>query len=158
MSASTSAPTEPVRKSVRVERSIEDTFHLFTDRIADWWPVDHFSRTAEGELGTSGLARIVFEPREGGRVYEVASDGTEGSWATVLAFEPPTRLVLAWKPHDRPVPPTEVEVRFSPDGAGTRVDLEHRGWDVLGEDAEEGRRNYASGWTLVLDRFVAAGR
>jgi len=49
-----------------------------------------------------------------------------------LAADVALRFVLAWKPHSRPVPPTEVEVRFVPDGEGTRVELEHRGWERVG--------------------------
>ncbi len=36
-------------------------------------------------------------------------------------IEPPARIVLAWKPNDRPEPPTEVEIHFEPDGDGTLV-------------------------------------
>ena len=104
------------------------------------------------------LERVVFEPREGGRVYEITSEGVEGPWAEVLAFEAPHRFVLAWKPNDRDEPPTEVEVRFVPDGGGTRVELEHRAWERLGDRAREARDAYAHGWTLTLERFVAAAR
>jgi hypothetical protein len=37
------------------------------------------------------------------------------------------------------------------------VDLEHRGWERLGELAQQGRGEYAGGWTLVFEeRFAAA--
>jgi len=38
----------PVRKSVRVERSAEEAFRLFTEHIDRWWPVEVFSRAADG--------------------------------------------------------------------------------------------------------------
>ena len=100
--------------------------------------------------------RVVFEPRVGGRLYEVTSEGVEGSWAEVLVYEPPTRLVLAWKPNDRPEPPTEVEVRFEADGDATLVNLEHRGWEKLGGRAAEAREGHDGGWQLPLERFAAA--
>ena len=147
---------EPVKKSINVERSPEDAFQLFTERIGDWWPVEHYSRTVdEGNLDVK-VERMVFEPREGGRIYEVASDGTEGDWATILAYEPPERVVLAWKPNDEDHPPTEVEIRFTADGTGTRVDLEHRGWETIGDRAEGSRGSYSAGWDEVLDRFAIA--
>ena len=34
---------------------------------------------------------VVVEPRIGGRVFEMMSDGTEGTWATILAWDPPHR-------------------------------------------------------------------
>jgi uncharacterized protein YndB with AHSA1/START domain len=151
------APIEPVRKSVRVARSVEDTFRVFVDEFAKWWPVERFSRTADDQYPPGvTLERVVFEPRAGGRIYEVTSAGDEGSWAEVLLYDPPHQLVLAWKPNDRPEPATEVEVRFEPDGDGTIVNLEHRGWERLGDRAEVARDGYAHGWRIPFARFAAA--
>jgi uncharacterized protein YndB with AHSA1/START domain len=148
---------EPIRRSVRVERIPEDTFRLFTEHIGAWWPTERFSRTADGEFGDGAtVERLVFEPKQGGHLYEVASGGRTASWAEVLVYDPPHRIVLAWKPNDRPEPPTEVEVRFLPDDGGTRVELEHSGWARLGERATEARNGYSAGWQLPLERFVAA--
>ncbi len=45
---------------------------------------------------------------------------------------------------------------FEPDGDGTTVRLEHRGWDELGDRAAEAREGHDGGWQLPLERFVAA--
>ncbi len=151
------APLEPVRKSVRVNRSQGEAFRLFTEHIDRWWPVEVRSRAANEQYGEGvKVEHVVFEPRAGGRLYEVTSEDVEGVWAEVAAYEPPARIVLAWKPNDRPEPPTEVEIRFEPDGDGTIVSLEHRGWDKLGARAAEAREGYDGGWQLPLERFVAA--
>ena len=151
------APFEPVRKHVRVQRTQEETFQLFTEHIDRWWPVEVFSRAADEQFGDGVKAeRVVFEQRVGGRLYEVTSEGVEGVWAEVLTYEPSTRIVLAWKPNDRPEPPTEVEIRFETDKDGTIVRLEHRGWDRLGDRAAEAREGHDGGWQLPLERFVAA--
>ena len=148
---------EPVRKSVRVQRTQEEAFQLFTEHIDRWWPVEVFSRAADEQYGDGvKVERLVFEPRAGGRLYEVTSEGIEGVWAEVLTFEPHSRIVLAWKPNDRPEPPTEVEIQFEADGDGTTVRLEHRGWDELGDRAAKGREGHDGGWRLPLERFVAA--
>jgi uncharacterized protein YndB with AHSA1/START domain len=148
---------EPIRKRVRVDRTQQDAFELFTEHIGEWWPTETFSRTADEQYGDGvKVERVVFEPRIGGRLYEVTSEGVEGVWAEVVAYEPPTRILLAWKPNDRPEPPTEVEVRFEPEGDGTIVTLEHRGWDKLGARAAEAREGHDGGWQLPLERFVAA--
>jgi uncharacterized protein YndB with AHSA1/START domain len=70
----------------------------------------------------------------------------------------PHRVLYAWKPNDRPTPPTEVEVRFNTETDGTLVELEHRGWDRLGDASDEIRPLYASqgGWTMVLKRYKDA--
>ena len=151
------APMDPVRKSVRVACDVEKAFRVFVEDIDEWWPVERFSRVADEQYPARvTLERVEFEPRTGGRLYEVTSTGEEGSWADVVAYEPPRRLVLAWKPNDRPEPPTEVEIRFDPDGDGTLVNLEHRGWERLGARAEEARAGHDGGWQLPLERFAAA--
>jgi uncharacterized protein YndB with AHSA1/START domain len=151
------APSEPVRKSVRVDRPPEEAFRLFTEHIDRWWPVEVHSRAASEQYGDGvTVERVVFEPRAGGRLYEVTSTGVEGVWAEVVSFEPPARIELAWKPNDRPEPPTEVQILFEADGDGTIVKLEHRGWEKLGARADGAREGYDGGWQLPLERFVAA--
>jgi len=136
---------EPVRKQIAVACDVESAFRTFTEDIATWWPVETHAITEKPET-------IVFEQTAGGRVYERARGGRECDWAKILVFEPPHRVVLEWKV-DPAAPPTEVEVRFSPDGDGTRVELEHRGWESGGESR---RAEYDSGWPGVLDRYRKA--
>jgi len=50
-------------------------------------------------------------------------------------------------------PSTEVELRFTPAGAqATRIDLEHRGWELLGAEAFK-REGYAEGWERLFSLF-----
>jgi len=145
----------PITRSILVRAPVDRAFRVFTERFGEWWPLSLYSRVVDEELESISATGAVIEGRDGGRVYEVRSDGTEAEWGTVLAWEPGARLVLAWKPNARPHPPTEVEVRFIPEGDGTRVDLEHRGWELLGDRAAEARVSYDKGWPMVLDRFVS---
>jgi len=143
--------TEPIRRSVTVARAPEEAFSLFTTRMAEWWPLETHTR-AEHDDGEK-TEDVVFEPREGGRIYEVLSTGEHGEWGRVTAWEPPARVVFDWKPnaHDRPY--TEVEVTFTGlDDGRTRVDLEHRKWELLGPElgAQE-RAGYEPGWSFVFD-------
>jgi uncharacterized protein YndB with AHSA1/START domain len=148
---STQATTKAVRRSVTVNRPVEDAFRLFTEGISTWWPLDSHS------IGKEGVdpEAAVLEGREGGRLYERMADGDTSHWGTVLVWEPPTRVVISWelKPQR---PATEVEVRFSAAGDATRVDLEHRGWERLGAEAEDARAGYHSGWEFVLGRYADA--
>jgi uncharacterized protein YndB with AHSA1/START domain len=146
---------EPINTGVTVRRSPEDAFRIFTREMSSWWPLQAFSM-AEDTYADRGVKAesIVFEEQEGGRVYEVMSDGTEGTWATILAWDPPRSFVLAWKPNLTDNPPTELEITFTPDDGGTRVDLEHRGWERLGALAAEARAGYGENWTGVLSLFV----
>jgi uncharacterized protein YndB with AHSA1/START domain len=139
--------TEVVRKTVTVNCAVEEAFRVFTADAMSWWPVESHSIH-------EAVSEIVFEPREGGEVYEVSATGETGHWATVLEWEPPSRLVLAWNILNAEASPTEVEVRFLPEGDGTRVELEHRGWDRLVENGEAKRSSYDSGWDFVLGKYV----
>lgn len=140
---------DPVRKSVVVARSPAEAFEIFTARIGTWWPVSRFS--IHGER----TASCTIEPRVGGRVYETSVDGEVGPWGTVLAWEPPHRLVLEWYPGNEPATPTEVEVRFTAVPDGTLVELEHRNWIKLGTRGAEARGNYQGGWAYVFEECFA---
>jgi uncharacterized protein YndB with AHSA1/START domain len=146
----TQAADLTVRKTVTVAASVERAFEVFTEKIATWWPLDTHS------IGQDRTQAVVVEGREGGRIYEVIEGRDEAYWATVTAWEPPRRLALSWKVNPNAAAPTEIEVRFTPEGDGTRVDLEHRGFERLGEDARDGSKSYDEGWNLVLGRYGKA--
>jgi uncharacterized protein YndB with AHSA1/START domain len=135
---------EAVRKTVTVDCVVEEAFRVFTADAQSWWPVDSHS------IYGSSVREIVFEGHEGGEVYELSADGEKGHWATVVSWEPPNRLVLAWNIREREAVPTEVEVRFLPEGESTRVELEHRGWEAVAEDASSKRESYDDGWGKIL--------
>jgi uncharacterized protein YndB with AHSA1/START domain len=138
---------EVVRKTVTVDCAVEEAFRVFTTDAMSWWPVQ--SHSIHGSV-----AEIVFEPHVGGEVYEIAESGERGHWATVREWDPPHRLVLGWNILKREGELTEVEVRFSAEGDGTRVDLEHRGWERVAEHGAEKRADYDTGWDFVLGKYV----
>jgi uncharacterized protein YndB with AHSA1/START domain len=142
-----------VSKSAVVPTTPERAFQVFTDELATWWPLKTHSIEGMGEDST-GPQTVVFEPGPNGRVYEVMSTGKEAHWANVISWEPPHRFVLEWKVDPDAVAPTEVEVRFSPEGNGTRVELEHRGFERLGEAAAETHQSYSKGWPTVFQDYV----
>jgi uncharacterized protein YndB with AHSA1/START domain len=149
---STQIRPAPVRKTIHVHASPEHAFDTFANGIGRWWPRSH-------HIGKAEFDRPVIEPREGGRWYELSVDGSQCDIGKVLAWEPPSRLVLAWQltpewTYD-PDLITEVEVFFTPEGDGTRVELEHRYLERMGERAEEARQSVDSpnGWGLILQLF-----
>jgi uncharacterized protein YndB with AHSA1/START domain len=147
---------DPIRRSVVVTCSPAKAFEVFTAKMDGWWPLRVHSRAADRREDSVKAERIVLEPWVGGRLFEVMSDGSEGSWGTILTWDPPHRLVIAWKPNASPQPATEVDVSFiEQDDGQTRVDLEHRGWERLGDLAREGREAYATGWPRTFDVLFA---
>jgi uncharacterized protein YndB with AHSA1/START domain len=147
-----SAVVAPIQMSVTVPLPPERAFELFATRIGEWWPLrEGHSLTVERAAG------CWIEPFAGGRVFERSIDGEEHDWGQVLVYEPPRRLAMTWHPGGGPA--TEVEVRFTPADDGTFVELEHRGWEVFGDEAEAARSGYANGWPYVFtERFAAAAR
>lgn len=135
---------EPVRKSVTVDRSIEDAFDVFTARIGSWWPKVRFSVSQER------IEDVILEGHVGGELFEVRDDGERFIWGRVLVWDPPARVVFTWHPGRQPETGQEVEVGFVATKAGTRVELEHRGWERLGGEAERTREGYVSGWDVVF--------
>ena len=64
---------EPIRRSITVHRAPEDAFRLFTTEMGTWWPLDTHGRS-DADRGEK-TERLVFEDRQGGRIYEVLSTG-----------------------------------------------------------------------------------
>lgn len=144
----TTMTVEPVVKTVTVGCPLERAFTVFTREIGTWWPTESHA------LHAGDVQEVVWEEREGGEVYEIATGGARGRWATVLQWEPPHRLVIAWQVNPERLG-TEVEVRFTETPEGTRVDLEHRGFERLADGAAM-RGNYDPGWDVVLGRLTDA--
>jgi uncharacterized protein YndB with AHSA1/START domain len=122
----------PVRKSITVRATPDRAFAIFTEDFDSWWPRSH-------HIGSSPMKRAAIEGRAGGRCYSEQVDGSECAWGTVLVWDPPHRLVIAWQiDGDWKYEPdlaksSEVEIRFAADARGmTRVDLEHRHIDRVG--------------------------
>ena len=136
--------TEAIRKTVLVDFTPAEAFDLFTHKIASWWPVRSHS------YGGEEVTNVVFEPQVGGRVYEVTDKG-EQDWARVRECEPGRRFLLEWLIGD--AYGTEVEVTFEPEGPGSRVILEHRGFS-----SSDPRERYTSGWDIVLGPYVETAK
>src|SRR5207253_3005509 len=146
-----------VRTSIVVAAPIGRAFSVFTEGIGSWWSPEHHILEAD-------LAEMVFEPSEGGHVYDLGVDGSECRWARVLAYEPPSRVVISWDINTQWQLETdlektsEVEVRFvaeAPDR--TRVELEHRnlarhgvGWEQM-RDAVGAPGGWSEGLRLFAD-------
>ncbi|TAL11074.1 MAG: hypothetical protein EPO00_03925 [Chloroflexota bacterium] len=141
---------EPIRLQFEVACPVDRAFEVWTDRIATWWPKDHTVSAEDGRV-------VVLEGRPGGRIFERRTNGLEHDWGVVTIWDPPNRLGYTWHLNRSPTDATDVEVRFVPAGsAGTRVEIEHRGWDRLGAGGEDWRdRNYG-GWSTLLPHYVAA--
>lgn len=138
----------PVRKEIELPLSPAAAFRMFTEEVGQWWPLHTHSLFGERSRGCG------IDPRLGGQFYEIDPDGARHAWGTVLAWEPPSRVVFTFHPGREPESAGTVEVRFVRSGSGSRVTLEHSGWELLGEKGLEMRNGYDTGWGMVFgDRF-----
>ena len=140
---------EPLRLEFEVDCRPDVAFETWTDRIDTWWPRSH-SVTGDAEL------RIILEPRLGGRIFERTVDGVEHDWGEVTIWDPPSRLGYLWHLRRDRADATDVEIRFVPHGAATRVEIEHRGWERLGAECQGWRDRNHGGWQSLLPHFVRA--
>jgi uncharacterized protein YndB with AHSA1/START domain len=153
----TSPAVEPIRKSVVINTGVERAFWLFTERFDAIKPREH-------NLLAVPIAATVFEPRVGGHIYDVGTDGSRCEWSRILAIDPPHRVIFSWdvgptwQLETDPSKTSEVEVRFIAESDNrTRVELEHRllerhgdGWRSVFEGV-----NGDAGWPLYLGRYAA---
>ncbi len=139
--------TSPLRISFDVVCPPARAFELWTSRIGTWWPPDHSVSGAPVD--------VVMEAGVGGRIFERTGDGGEHEWGTITVWEPPHRLGYSWYIGRAASDATDVEVTFIDLGGQTLVEIEHRGWDRMGRDAELWRSRNRIGWETLLPHFSA---
>ena len=146
-----------MRHEIVVEASAERAFRVFTEQLDGIKPRDH------NLLDGRDRRRPSWSRAPAAGSTTAAPTAAECEWATVLAFEPPERVVFSWNisaqwqlepDADRR---SEVEVSFAAEGPErTRVAIEHRHLDRHGDGWEGMRDGVAAenGWSLYLSRFA----
>ena len=143
--------TAPLRMSFDVACSADHAFTVWTSGIGTWWPPDH-TMTGRAEA-------VVLQGGVGGRIYGRTADGIEHEWGEVTVWQPPARLAYLWYLGRDRADATEVEIRFLARGArAARVEIEHRGWERLGRDAQPWRDRNQANWQTLLPHFTQAIR
>jgi uncharacterized protein YndB with AHSA1/START domain len=90
----------------------------------------------------------------GRRVEATGFSGTVAS--TVLAIEPGRRLKVTWTDAADPdLVPTTVTWTLEPEGRGTRIFLEHAGFDPDDPIAQLSRRIMGGGWRSMVFRRLS---
>lgn len=128
--------TEPYRDSIHINADPALVFDYFVnpDALARW-------------MGDSAI----LDPRPGGRFTVFFADRyVEGRYIDV---DPPRRVVISWgRGGSATFPPgsSTLEVTFTPEAGGTRVEITHSG--LPGDEAQK----HALGWQHYLARLAAA--
>ena len=135
---------EPIRHGFHVDLLYDDAFRLFTRGMGSWWDPDLtpdpqvFSGIEVGEAPGQPVTMLLGEDR-----YE---------FGEIVRFDEGWRYAQTFWLNMDPAHPTEIEVEFVFDGIGTRVDLEHRGWDENNAQFKAG----FSWWPTLLKRYADA--
>ena len=134
---------ETARVTTFVAVSPPHAFVVFTGEIDEWWRRGPLFRSFPGDA-----SELRFEHDEHGRRLVERGRSQVFEIGRVLVWLPGERLVFEWRQRNfKAGEVTEVEIRFEPSGEGTRVTLEHRGWDAIRGDhpARHGLRERAFG-------------
>ena len=122
-----------------------EAFRIFTEEIDGWWRRGPAYRAHEGAMRF-----------DDGRLLEGAE-----TIGRVVAWEPGVRLELEWNAWGfRAGEVTTVEIRFEAIGDGTRVTVEHRGWQSRGAAGGAFQAVVGLWWGTMLPAVVrlAGGR
>lgn len=139
---------QPLVKTVVVTPEPARAFELFTDQIAQWWPL------ATHSVGEADAVDVEIQGRVGGQIVETLADGRTSVWGTVTTWDPPHHVAFTWHPGRLAAEATIVSVRFTPHDAGTQVQLTHSGWESR-DDGNLARQGYDTGWDTVLGHFTS---
>jgi len=140
--------TDVVTATIEVALDPATAFAVFTEEIGQWW--------RPGPINWNNAKRAIgirIEPGVGGRWLEVydAASGEGFECGRITVWEPGARFVFLYQDAGHTIDGTEVEVRFEEIAGGTRVTLEHRGWDKVSPELLDQRRATKRwGWANIL--------
>ena len=138
---------DPVIKEITVPLSPDRAFKLFTEEMADWWPLDKHSMSA----GDGETAKTVTVPKDvGAQVLEEKPDGTTTPWGRVTEYDPGKSFGMTWHVGRPEEDSTHVRVTFEAVADRTKVLLVHDNWQALSMDAVAMQNRYLLGWDYVF--------
>ena len=141
---------EAVRRTILVRCAVDAAFRIWTERINEWWPKGH-SRSGNPSI------TVFLECRMGGQIYERTPDGVEHTWGRITEWDPPRHFAYHWYLGSGAEQPTWVDVHFVAHGTGsTRVNVSHRGPELIGDLGPRNRAIYDAAWEQLLPAYRAA--
>jgi uncharacterized protein YndB with AHSA1/START domain len=140
---------DPINKTLTVPLTPTEAFALFTDDIDSWWP--KASHSVKG-----AKSKLTFPTHKDGEIIETGEDGEIAVWGKLIAYDPGKYLAFSWHPGRTDKEATIVTVTFTKTAEGTRCDLSHGGFEILGDTADAVSTSYLHGWDMVLGCYAAA--
>ena len=139
-----------ISKSITVQCAVDTAFRVWTEQVSLWWPQGH-------SLSGNPNPQVFIEGKVGGRFYERTPDGAEFDWGEITIWDPPRRLTYNWYLGSSAEQPTKVNIYFTARGPdSTRVDIEHRGPELVGKLWLRTSPRYDLAWEDLLPRYGEA--
>ena len=146
---------DPIVYTIDVPCGQEDAFHVFVNRMPDWWPLDKRSMSLMN--GGNPPQSLQVDSRLGGKIVEIGHDGTVYHWGTISAFDPHRSLNMDFHMGLPADSASLVEVRFTAlADHRTQVELTQSNWEAFGDMAEMMRNGYGSGWVIIFEEAYKA--
>jgi len=142
---------DPIKKTITVPLSARGAFDLFTTEMDTWWP-----KASHSVKGPKSI--LTFPKHKGEPIIETGEDGEEAIWGRLIAYDPGKYLAFSWHPGRDESEATVVAITFTQTSTGTRCDLTHGGFEILGPSADAVSISYLRGWDLVLGCYAGAAK
>jgi uncharacterized protein YndB with AHSA1/START domain len=132
-----------IRREIQIPQPREQVWQAITDSatLAEWM----FPNDFEPRVGHRFTFRVPGNPKMNFDGLTVRCE--------VLECRPPDRLVFSWSA-GAPVENTQVTFRLEPDGEGTRVVLEHSGFDLAHPFGQQAFKGADYGWAKMLNQLA----
>lgn len=146
---------DPMVYTIEVPCSQEKAFGIFTRDMGSWWPLE--KRSISLMNGGKPAKSLRIEPKEGGKIIEIAHDDTEHLWGTVKSYDPNDFFSMDFHMGLPAETASLVEVRFTALGKDrTQVVLAQSNWEAFGDLAQTMRDGYGSSWGLIFEEAYQA--
>jgi hypothetical protein len=145
---------DPIIRTIEVPCDQQKAFEVFLNGMDTWWPLGKFTISA---MRGAPARAIRIETKLGGKIVEIASDGTEYSWGTIKSYDPPGFVSMDFHiapPGDETANARSLlEIRFTALGnKRTRVVLTQSNWEAFGKMAVHLRDGgYGQAWGAIFE-------
>lgn len=132
-----------IRKEMHFPQPREQVWHAITDSVtlAEWM----FPNDFEPRVGHQFTFKVPPNPKMNFDGLTVRCE--------VLECDPPKQLAFTWCAGPGPVENTRVSFRLESDGNGTRLFLEHSGFDLTQAFGEQAFKGAEFGWMKMLKQL-----
>jgi len=133
---------EPVTFDFDLRCTPAEAFDAFAVHMGDWWDGQY-------SADPTTFTGVDIDPRPGGQVLLVHSNGRRDPFGTVLVWEPGRRYAQTSTLAQRADFPSRISVLFAPARSGCRCHFEHGGWIAANGEF----RPKFGDWPQLLSRF-----